>query len=161
MSRPRGTMHKVSVTATKAGDQTQFSAGSELWNDPDSALRFHKEPHGMRKQDFHLVEFCLDDRSGERLHFPSNPHDAMWVVRADHDSGACPDKSSVSDYEVIEPICVCDDGQRLIVRNHNPREEKWAFSLNFVKAGNDDGDVDRYIRWDPIIQNQNGGSTGQ
>lgn len=160
MSRPKAMMHQVPVTATKDGGETRFNAGSDLWDEPSGALHFHKDRHGMSKEDYHLVEFVLDDRTGERLHFPSTPHDAMWVIRAEHGEDTCPDKNSVSDYEVIEPICVCDEGNRLIVRNHNPKVERWAFSLNFVKAGADESDADQYVRWDPIIQNQNGGTGG-
>ena len=42
---------------------------------------FHKDGHGMRKHDYHLIEFVLDDQTGEGLKFPNVPHDAMWVSR--------------------------------------------------------------------------------
>lgn len=160
MSRPKAMMHQVPVTATRDSGGTRFDAQSDLWDHPGGALHFHKDRHHMTKDDYHLVEFVLDDQTGDGLHFPSSPHDAMWVVRTDDGASACPDESSVSDYEVIEPICVCDDGHRLIVRNHNPRIERWAFSLNFVKSGADESDAGDYVRWDPIIQNQNGGTGG-
>ncbi len=158
MSRPKGKMHQVSIVATKRGDATSFSAGSELWDEPNGALRFHKDHHGMRKHDYHLVEFILDDQTGEGLKFPSVPHDAMWVSKADEGQRSCPNKDTISDYEVLEPICVCDHGERLIVRNDNPRKEDWAFTLNFVKRDDSDEDTARYVSWDPITQNQNGGN---
>lgn len=160
MSRPKAMMHRVPVTATKDAGETRFSASSDLWDQPDGALHFRKDRHGMTKHDYHLVEFVLDDRTGDELRFPSTPHDAMWVIGADEGASACPDESSVSDYEVIEPICVCDDGHRLIVRNHNPKVERWAFSLNFVQGQNDESNSGQYVRWDPIIHNQNGGTGG-
>jgi len=158
MSRPKGKMHQVSVVATKQGDKTNFTAGSELWDEPNGALRFHKDHHGMRKHDYHLVEFVLDDRTGDGLKFPAVPHDAMWVSKADEGRSSCPNKDTISDYEVLEPICVCDAGERLIVRNDNPRKEDWAFTLNFVKRGESEEDTERYVSWDPITQNQNGGN---
>lgn len=160
MPRAKAIMHQVPLTATKDAGETRFDANSDLWDHPDGALHFRKDRHGMTKDDYHLVEFVLDDRTGDGLHFPSSPHDAMWVIGADDGASACPDESSFSDYEVIEPICVCDDGHRLIVRNHNPKVERWAFSLNFVKGQNDESKTNHYVRWDPIIQNQNGGTGG-
>ena len=162
MTRPRGKMHQVSVIATHDDDGgTRFTAGSELWDDPNGALDFHKDHHGMRKQDYHLVEFVVDDRTDGGLRFPHSPHDAMWVSKVeDPNHPPCPDKNTDSNYEVLEPICVCDDGQRLIVRNDNPRREQWAFTLNFVKRGEDDSDADKYVSWDPITNNQNGGVGG-
>lgn len=155
MSRPKGVMHPVSVRATKdASGGVQFDADSGIW-DGSGKLVFNKDKHGMHKHDFHLVEFVLDDRTGERLHFPSLPHDAMWVERIrDEANPHCPHDGSKSDYDVIEPLCVCDEGQRLIVRNQNPDVEQWAFTLNFVTPGSD-----KQVSWDPIIQNNNHGQS--
>lgn len=160
MPRPKAKMHQVSVTASKTPDGTRFSAGSDLWDDPAGSLRFHKDHHGMHQRDYHLVEFVLDDRTGDDLRFPTVPHDAMWVTKASERGGNCPNKDTESDYNVLEPICVCDDGRRLIVRNDNPRHEQWAFTLNFVKAGHEESDAARYVSWDPIVDNHNGGAQG-
>jgi hypothetical protein len=116
----------------------------------------------MRKQDYHLIEFVLDDRTGDQLRFPDAPHDAMWVARVEDMANAlCPGKETPNDYEVLEPICVCDNGLRLIVRNENPRKEQWSFTMNFVKAGQSSDDADNYVSWDPITDNHNGGSIWQ
>jgi hypothetical protein len=159
MSKPKGVMHQVAIKATKDGaGKFHFEPESDVWSDSHHHFSLHKDKHGMKKHDFHLVEFMLDDQTGDRLTFPSVPHDAMWVARVDDPAQPkCPDKETVSDYEVMEPICVCDDGERLIVRNHNPRSEQWAFTLNFVKDGANEADADKYVSWDPIMQNQNGG----
>lgn len=66
--------------------------------------------------------------------------------------------NTANDYSVMEPICVCDDCERLIVRNDNPRREEWAFTLNFVKRGEDPRNRREYINWDPGGSNQDGGS---
>lgn len=155
MSRPRATMHPVTVRATKKADGAiQFSGDSPLWDESNGHFAFHKDQHGMRKQDYHLVEFVLDDKTGEQLRFPSSPHDAMWVAKVDDpDHPICPDQSTAKDYDVIEPMCVCDDGRRLIVRNDNPREEHYSFTLNLER-----GDGHERVSWDPIIRNGNGGS---
>lgn len=160
MSRPRAKMHPVMIMAKKdASGEVQFAPEAEVWADDDSKFVFHKDRHGMKKQDYHLVEFVLDDRTGEGLRFPEIPHDAMWVAKVDDPADpVCPTKDTKSDYDVLEPICVCDDGKRLIVRNDNPRHEQWAFTMNFVKAGEDDNDADNYVSWDPITDNRNGGA---
>lgn len=160
MARARGVMHPVAVHATK--DQMgkyHFEPRSEIWSHSPGEFVFHKDRHGMTKQDFHLLEFVIDDATGEGLTFPAVPHDAMWVMSApDRSNAVCPDKNSISDYSVMEPICVCDGGRRLIVRNDNPRKEDWSFTLNFVRPGTDQSDASGYVSWDPIGSNQNGGS---
>jgi hypothetical protein len=155
MSRPRGKMHPVTVTATKGADgKIGFQGDSPVWNDGDGHFAFHKDHHGMKKHDFHLIEFVLDDQTGEGLQFPSAPHDAMFVAKVDDPAHpVCPNENTASDYDVIDPMCVSDDGKRLIVRNDNPREEHYSFTLNFTKAGEEGSSV----CWDPIIKNSNGG----
>ena len=160
MSRAKAVMHPVALLATKdSTGKYDFRPESELWDDREQEFAFHKDRHGMRKQDYHLLEFVLDDRTGDGLKFPSVPHDAMWVTEgAARANRKCPDMNTVSNYDVMEPICVCDGGERLIVRNDNPRKEDWAFTLNFVKRGEDESDRSGYINWDPGGANQNGGS---
>lgn len=160
MSRPKAVMHAVTLRATKdAADQYQFEPKSELWDDSEQELVFRKDRHAMRKQDYHLVEFTLDDQTGDGLKFPESPHNAMWVMEgADRANRKCPSMHTVSNYDVMEPICVCDDGDRLIVRNENPRREQWAFTLNFVKSGENDADASAYVNWDPGGNNMDGGS---
>lgn len=151
-------MHPVRLTVTKdKSGAVHFAPDSELWS--NSKFVFRKDRHGMRKHDYHFIEFTLDDHTGDGLRFPDVPHDAMWVTRVnDPANPTCPDKNTASDNDVLEPICVCDDGRRLIVRNDNPREEQWSFTMNFVKAGERSDDSDRYVSWDPIADNHDGGS---
>ena len=159
MSRPKAVLHQVPLHASKDDSgEYRFRPESELWNDLEEELVFEKGKHGMRKQDYHLIEFLLDDQTGDGLKFPSTPHDAMWVTEgADRANRKCPDMNTVSNYEVMEPICVTDDQSRLIIRNDNPRVEKWAFTLNFVKRGDDSSDARGFISWDPGGTNMNGG----
>lgn len=157
MSKPNGMMHAVTLTVTgnDTGEAT-FAPSSDLWSEERGHLHFDKDAHDMRKQDFHLIEFVLDDRTGEHLRFPPNPHDAMWVAKVDDARNPiCPDETTRSDYEVIDPICVCDEGHRLIVRNDNPRAEAWAFTLNLMKPAAQGGE--QRVSWDPIINNGGNG----
>lgn len=154
-ARARGVMHPVTIRATKDNSGNyHFAPESELWDPSRTELVFKKDRHGMRKQDYHLVEFVLNDETGDGLKFPKVPHEAMWVMEG---AGKCPDMHSVSNYDVMEPICVCGDRDRLIVRNDNPRREDWAFTLNFVKRGESDAERSRYVNWDPVGANHNGG----
>jgi hypothetical protein len=141
----------VAVLATKVADgEYHFQPESDLWSEAGQEFEFHKDKHGMKAQDYHLIEFVLDDRTGDGLRFPRVPHDAMWVAAgAERAKRVCPDMNTVSDYSVMEPICVTPDQQRLIVRNDNPRKEDWAFTLNFARRGADDSDRSRYVNWDP------------
>ncbi len=160
MTRPKAVMHPIAVLATKdANGSYHFQPESDISENGEDEFHFHKDRHGMKSHDYHLVEFVLDDRTGDDLKFPSVPHDAMWVAEAgDRSNRKCPDLNTVSDYSVMEPICVTGDGKRLIVRNDNPREEEWAFTLNFVKQGQDEADRERFVNWDPVGSNHNGGA---
>jgi len=156
MSKPKGVMHAVTVTATEdAAGHLEFHPDSRVWDSQKRHFAFNKKDHHMRDDDYHIVEFLLDDRTANRLRFPPEPHEAMWVAKVnDPDHPKCPDASTVSDYEVIDPLCVCDDGRRLIVRNDNPREEDWSFTLNFIKPG---AEKAGQASWDPIIKNGGNG----
>jgi len=160
MTRARAVMHPVPLLASKdPAGHYHFKPESDLWNEAEQDFAFHKDRHGMRAHDYHLVEFVLDDQTGDDLKFPPVPHDAMWVSEgAERANRKCPDMNTVSDYSVMEPICVCDGGERLIIRNDNPRKEDWAFTLNFVKRGENPAERSRYVSWDPGGTNQNGGS---
>lgn len=159
MTRPKAVMHAIGLLATNDSSGYHFQPESDLSDGAADEFHFHKDRHGMKSHDYHLVEFVLDDRTGDDLRFPAVPHDAMWVSEAgDASNRKCPDANTVSDYSVMEPICVTGDRKRLIVRNDNPREEEWAFTLNFVKRGEDDADRGSYVNWDPVGSNHNGGS---
>jgi len=158
MSKAKAVLHPVTVTASKSGDGTiGFHGSSPVWDGSEAHFAFHKDHHGMKKHDYHLIEFVLDDDTGEGLRFPSAPHEAMWVAKVENaDHPVCPDGETASDYSVIDPICVCDGGKRLIVRNDNPREEHFSFTLNFIK-GDERAGSGQGVCWDPIIKNGNGG----
>jgi hypothetical protein len=160
MSRPKAVMHEVALSARKDGEgQYRFQPQSDLWNESEQDFSFHKDHHGMKAHDYHLVEFVLHDETGDGLKFPRQPHDAMWVAEgAERAKRKCPDMHTANDYSVMEPICVSGDRRRLIVRNDNPRREDWAFTVNFVKDGEDESDRSRYVNWDPGGTNHNGGT---
>lgn len=155
MPKPKGHMHQVTVTARKDGDRISFTPDSQVWSEAGGHFAFNKDDHHMRRHDYHLVEFEIDDQTGEGLRFPRSPEEAMYVAKVDDPQHpTCPDGSSPSDYSVIDPLCVCDKGERLIVRNENPREEDWSFTLNFEKSSA--AGAER-VSWDPIIKNGGGG----
>jgi len=160
MSRPKAVIHPVALLATKdAAGTYRFQPQSDLWDGSEEEFVFHKDRHGMKEHDYHLLEFILDDRTGDGLEFPRSPHDAMWVTEgARLTDRKCPDMHTFSNYGVMEPICVSDDRKRLIIRNDNPRKEDWAFTVNLVKRGEEDSDRSRYVSWDPGGANHNGGN---
>jgi hypothetical protein len=160
MSRPTATLHPVTVHVTKdASGDYKFDPESDIWDEARDELVFSKDRHGMHSHDHHLVEFVLDDRTGDGLMFPSSPHDAMWVARGHEERGrrTCPDQHTESDYSVMEPVSVSPDRKRLFVRNDNHGKEHWVFTMNFTKRG-EDTDKSRFVSWDPGANNQNGGA---
>lgn len=163
MSRARGVMHPVNVVVTKNDrGEYHFAPESDLWDDARDEFIFHKDHHDMRKHDYHLLEFVVEDRTGDGLKFPKVPHDAMWVTEGHEEPGArnCPDMNSTCNYDAMEPISVSPHQRRLFVRNDNASKQHWVFTINFVKDGEDPSDKSRFVSWDPGGNNQNGGSSG-
>lgn len=160
MSRSKAVMHQVTVTVTKApNEEFSFEPKSGIWSE-HGHFAFNKAHYGMRDEDYHMVEFVLDDRSGEKLRFPRDPHEAMWVAKVDDPAHPiCPTASTPRNYDVVEPMCVCDEGNRLVVRNDDPREEDWSFTLNLVKGTAESAAAEELVSWDPIIKNGGNGRT--
>ena len=91
---------KVKVIAepdANAGEVT-FKLDSELKDDEDR-LVFDQDRDEMRKLDYYLVEFELDDRTDLDLQFAPRKEDAFWVVmgRDDTTDPPCPKQPSHSD----------------------------------------------------------------
>lgn len=159
--------HEVRVQATpgKTGD-VDFTPKSPLWRKtdrfPDGCFVFNKDEHmNMKHTDHHYVRFVLQDDTKLGLQFPSDPKNALWVIRPT-DGQQCPTKDDKSDYSVFTPtdVEVDKNGIRnaLLVTNVNMSPEIWSFTLNFVKRGGDESAPSTYVCWDPIGHNQDGGS---
>ena len=140
---------RVSVQAVREGDGWTFIMHEQ--GQPADRLDFSKDAAGMRKHDWHEVDFMLDDPSG-RLVFHPNKWDAIWVARGtEHDAPACPD-AKCRDHDVY-PLWVKD--RQLRVCNRNNDRCLLSFRLNFVAASDPKGDIVASL--DPIMGNGNGG----
>jgi hypothetical protein len=145
--------YKVTVVAKPgAGENSvDFSLDSNLKDPMNGHLVFNKSHDDMKKTDYYLIEFDLDDRTGLGLRFDPNPMDAFWVAMGDEiNPPPCPATASYS--EEIYAISDDPNGRILTVRNNDDSRQFFAYSLNFI---------DQYANphnFDPIGQNQNGGS---
>jgi len=142
----------VSILATRGEGKNpvDFTIESGLKNPQNGYLVFNKKKDAMRKSDFYLIEFTLDDDSGLGLRFEPNPVDAFWVAMGDNVSPPhCPQSASYDStvYVVSDPA----SGDKLIVRNDDDVLQFFRFSLGFVDS------TGAQHRFDPIAQNQNGG----
>jgi hypothetical protein len=146
---------RVTVTA-KPGtgvDPIDWGLDSNLKKGGSGNLLFNKNDNGMKKWDYYLVEFSLDDRTSLGLQFAPNPMDAFWVAMGDIVSPPdCPETASYS--EQIYAICDDPNGRSLTVRNEDDHVQFFRFSLGFIDSN---GEPHRY---DPIGQNQNAGRSG-
>lgn len=140
---------KVKFT-TEAGGKYQMEQNGAKKNQ----LVFNKTNDNMKKQDYYLIEFDLDDQSGLNLSFAPNPMHALWV---DFTAPVtCPTSAVYSDE--FFAVCVDPSGQKLTVRNDDSKVEDFAFTLRFLPQGADPKDQSSYVDYDPIGQNQDGGS---
>lgn len=122
---------KVDVIAEPGatlGDVT-FRLNSELKNDDDQ-LVFDQNRDEMRKLDYYLVEFELDDRTDLDLRFATRKKDAFWVVMGPDGATDPPYPKQPSYSDEIRAVDV--DKRKLTVRNENNTVAKFAYSLGFV-----------------------------
>jgi hypothetical protein len=143
---------KVTITAKPGAgvDPIDWDYDSNLKKGSSGHLVFNKNDDGMKKYDYYLVEFGLDDETNLGLQFEPNPMNAFWVVMGDNVSPPpCP---QTAHYE-SQIYAICDDpnGRALTVRNEDDTVQFFRFSLGFIDR---DGNPHRF---DPIGQNQNSG----
>jgi hypothetical protein len=159
VAEKKGWSFKVQITAERGPppDYVTFSMKSRLLQGTE--LVFDKFENGMKKRDYYIVEFDLDDDSGLDLSFHPDPRIAFWV-NLDRsidpectDVPSCPTDASYSDE--IFAICVGED--ELKVRNEDKTKAKFSFSLGFVKGGFDPDNPAGQIRYDPVGSNKDGG----
>jgi hypothetical protein len=112
----------------------------------------------MKKKDYFLIEFTLkDETTAGNLQVPPNPIEAFWVCTPrQQNPPICPQTAS---YDTdIFAVCVDPDKDTLTVRNEDDVVEDFMFTLRFLPAGADPKVPANYVAYDPIGQNQNGGS---
>ena len=114
-------------------DPVDFSLDSLLKHPASGHLVFNKSNNGMKKTGYYLIEFDLDDQTALGLRFEPNPKSASYSN---------------------EVYAISDDpnGRTLTVRNDDDTLRYFAYSLNLVDQNSTPH------RFDPIGQNQNGGS---
>jgi len=109
--------------------EVTFRLNSQL-KDDENQLVFNQDRDEMRKVDYYLVEFKLDDRTDLGLQFTPRKKDAFWVVMGP-DGGADPAYPKQPSYS-DEIYAVHVDKHNLRVRNENNRVAKFAYSLGFL-----------------------------
>jgi hypothetical protein len=108
----------------------------------------------MKKNQSHTVTFEINNRSSQDLLFPTDPSRAMWVGT---DGTTCPRATPAPHADFpLKGRSVSTDREQLTVENVNSCKADFKFSLNFVQAGN--AAEAPLIPYDPIWNNQNGGS---
>ena len=145
----------VKVRAFIDGSQ-EDGVGFEMIDDDGSVtdtLVFDKKKDGLKKDQYHRVIFTLQDDSGQKLLFPSDKDQAMWVAQGtETEIPNCPEsRRHHGEFKAKE---VGKQRNTLEVHNQNSKKCYYKFSLNFVRA-TDTGEM-RLIRFDPITTNKNG-----
>lgn len=124
-----------------------------------SALVFDKNADKMKKSDDYKISFKLYNRKGADLVFSKLPEKVMWAMATDGPTGACPPEGSTFDGFYVDPATYIKD-DLLTVINTDQTCQFFSFCLNFVPRGTKEGKGTKYICYDPIGDNRNGGSVG-
>ena len=140
-----------------------------IWDDPDApnGIQFNLSGYGVKqgeitcskggmpKTDSNKITFEINNRSNRNWLFPKNEANAMWVSGNSTD---CPEQCPPENPEFpANKVKVSSDREQLAVENKNSGVAKYKFALNFV-----DGDDQTHLyQFDPIWNNQNGGSSNK
>lgn len=150
----QGFSRKVKVVAKPGtSKRIDFELESDLKSPQTGQLVFNKDNDRMKKKDYYLIDFDLDDQTGLNLRFAPNPMKALWVNMGDAmNPPPCPATASYCDD--VYAICVEPNGKKMTVRNDDAKIQYFTFSLGFFG----DPDESEY-RFDPGGTNEDGGSS--
>lgn len=141
---------EITVHARRSGDS--WTVAMHVEGAPSDRVDYSKDALGLRKHDWHEIDFRLDEPTGA-LAFHPDKHEAIWVTRGTaSEAPPCPSQPS-RDHGVV-PISSAPSLLR--VRNDNAEPCLLSFRLNFVAAGRESDEIVAFL--DPIMGNQNGGA---
>jgi hypothetical protein len=120
-------------------------------NQKTDTLVFNKTNDNMKKDDSYDITFTLVNTDGLQLEFLQDTNEVMWVAKGNKSSPpGCP-QNHVTDPEFTVTGVTADT---LDVTNTDKDVCKFKFVLNFIDTGNHN----KAEQYDPIYDNQNGGS---
>lgn len=121
-----------------------------------SILVFNKNDDNMKKSENYKIEFKLHNTKGADLVFSKIEDKVLWAMAIPEPSDACPPPGSTFPGLYVDPTAFIED-RRLTVINEDKSMQHFAFALNFVHRGEREGPNTKYICYDPVGSNQNGG----
>jgi hypothetical protein len=124
-----------------------------------STLQFDKTKDKMKKSDDYKIEFKLHNRKGADLVFSQLADKVMWAMATSGPTGACPPKDSCFPGFYVDPTNFPQQ-EVLDVINTDKTKQFFSFCLNFVPRGTKEDKNTKYICYDPIGDNMDGGSLG-
>jgi hypothetical protein len=123
-----------------------------------SILVFNKDVDKMKKSEDYKIEFKLHNRRGADLVFSKDKDNVLWAMAIPEPSEACPPPGSKFPGLYVDPTSyILDD--RLTVINEDKTVQHFAFALNFIPRGVEEGPDTKYVCYDPVGSNQDGGRT--
>lgn len=123
-----------------------------------STLVFDKNAHNMKKSEHFKIDFKLHNTKGAKLRFSKLTDKVMWAMATNGPTGQCPPEGSSFPGFYVDPASFIQD-DLLTVVNEDMSVQSFSYCLNFVPDGTDEGPDTKYIAYDPIGENRNGGST--
>lgn len=123
-----------------------------------STLVFDKNSDGMKKAEHYQLDIKLHNEKGADLRFSEKMDKVLWA-KAIQPGEKCPDSPCFLNgiFYVADPGDI--KATKLTVVNTDMDWLNFAFALNFVPKGEVEGPATKYICYDPIGENRNGGVT--
>lgn len=142
-----------------ANEPCGYSFSMEEGGRAASTLVFDKNADKMKKSDDYKIEFKLHNRNGADLVFSKVADKVLCAMATPGPSSACPPEGSCLPGLYVDPATFIQD-DLLTVINEDMTQQYFAFALNFVPRGTKEGKGTKYICYDPIGDNRDGGTTG-
>lgn len=120
-------------------------------------LVFNKDHvNGMKKNDYFVVRFDLENQDGANLVFAKDREVVLWACplsQADPVTKCPPNNSYMETTFYVHPSKKIQD-TKLYVINTDMECEEFAFAINFLDT---DSPGKKYVKLDPVGSNKNGG----
>ncbi len=154
-------MTRVRTVEIYVEPDAQSKSGYKFWMEEGGSktrtLVFDKTVDKMKKEEDYRVEFNLNNCTKADLRFSEIATEVLWAKEISKPSDPCPDqKCYLGGIFYVDPATQIK-AAKLTVINMDMDRLLFAFALNFVRKGEVEGPNTKYICYDPIGENRNGG----
>ncbi len=119
-------------------------------------LEFDKGKSKLKDSQFYLITFELDANDNGGLRFSKDLSKVFWAKPIPNATAPCVTEESHLPGLFVDPATPITDRQIKVI-NVDRTIQLFAFAFNFLRPGDVDGPGTKYVLYDPVGSNKNGG----